>query len=40
MGQLHGELVPMREWVRATGAKICVVLEGPDTGSPDAVLSR
>jgi polyphosphate kinase 2 (PPK2 family) len=28
MRLLHGELVAMQEWVKATGAKICVVFEG------------
>lgn len=30
MRQLHGELVAMQEWVRATGAKVCIVFEGRD----------
>ena len=29
--QLHGELVAMQEWVKTTGAKVCVVFEGRDT---------
>jgi len=28
MKLLHGELVAMQEWVKATGAKICIVFEG------------
>ena len=28
---LHAELVAMQEWVKASGAKICVVFEGRDT---------
>ena len=28
---LHGQLVAMQEWVRESGAKICVVFEGRDT---------
>ena len=28
---LQGELVAMQEWVKATGAKICIVFEGRDT---------
>jgi polyphosphate kinase 2 len=28
---LHGELVAMQEWVKATGAKVCIVFEGRDT---------
>src|SRR5215831_4148697 len=31
MRVLHGELVAMQEWVKATGAKICIVFEGRDT---------
>src|SRR5499427_394026 len=30
MRLLHGELVAMQEWVKATGAKICIVFEGRD----------
>ena len=29
--RLHGELVALQEWVKATGARICVVFEGRDT---------
>jgi polyphosphate kinase len=28
MRRLHGELVAMQEWVKAAGAKICIVFEG------------
>src|SRR5262249_40993855 len=31
MRRLHGELVAVQEWVKASGAKICVVFEGRDT---------
>jgi polyphosphate kinase len=31
MRRLHGELVAMQEWVKASGAKICIVFEGRDT---------
>ena len=31
MRLLHGELVAMQEWVKASGAKICIVFEGRDT---------
>ena len=27
---LQGELVAMQEWVKATGAKVCIVFEGVD----------
>src|SRR6478752_811822 len=31
MRVLHGELVAMQEWVKATGARVCIVFEGRDT---------
>jgi hypothetical protein len=31
MRRLHGELVAMQEWVKASGAKVRVVFEGRDT---------
>jgi len=31
MRRLHGELVAMQEWVKASGSKICIVFEGRDT---------
>jgi polyphosphate kinase 2 len=30
LARLHGELVKLQEWVKATGAKICVIFEGRD----------
>jgi polyphosphate kinase 2 (PPK2 family) len=33
MRVLHGELVAMQEWVKASGAKICIVFEDRDTES-------
>ena len=36
MRVLHGELVAMQEWVKATGAKICVVFEGRDLSNSSA----
>ena len=27
---LQGELVAMQEWVKATGARVCIVFEGVD----------
>jgi len=30
LDRLHGELVELQEWVKATGAKVCVVFEGRD----------
>jgi polyphosphate kinase len=42
--RLHGELVAMQEWIKATGAKVCVVFEGRDTagkgGTIKAVTER
>jgi polyphosphate kinase len=35
---LHGELVAMQEWVRETGAKVCVVFEGRDTAGKGGVI--
>ena len=37
---LHGELVAMQEWVKDTGAKICVVFEGRDTAGKGGVIKR
>ena len=33
---LHGQLVAMQEWVKESGAKICVVFEGRDTAGKGA----
>ena len=42
--RLHGELVAMQEWVKDTGAKICIVFEGRDTagkgGTIKAITAR
>ena len=40
MVRLHGELVAMQEWVKATGAKICVVFEGRDTAGKGGTIKR
>jgi polyphosphate kinase 2 len=41
---LHGELVALQEWVKASGAKICIVFEGRDTagkgGTIKAIVDR
>jgi polyphosphate kinase 2 len=37
---LHGELVAMQEWVKATGAKICIVFEGRDTAGKGGTIKR
>src|SRR5262249_1637583 len=36
--RLHAELVAMQEWVKATGAKICVVFEGRDTAGKGGTI--
>jgi polyphosphate kinase 2 len=40
MRRLHGELVAMQEWVRRTGAKICVLFEGRDTAGKGGTIKR
>jgi polyphosphate kinase 2 len=35
---LHGELVAMQEWVKSTGAKVCIVFEGRDTAGKGGVI--
>jgi polyphosphate kinase len=40
MRRLHGELVSMQEWVKATRAKICVVFEGRDTAGKGGTIKR
>ena len=40
MRRLHGELVVLQEWVKATGAKICVVFEGRDTAGKGGTIKR
>jgi polyphosphate kinase 2 (PPK2 family) len=37
---LHGELVAMQEWVKTSGAKICVVFEGRDTAGKGGTIKR
>jgi polyphosphate kinase 2 len=37
---LHGELVAAQEWVKASGAKICVVFEGRDTAGKGGTIKR
>ena len=38
--RLHGELVALQEWVKATGAKVCVVFEGRDTAGKGGTIKR
>ncbi len=40
MRLLHGELVAMQEWVKATGTKICIVFEGRDTAGKGGTIKR
>ncbi len=40
MRLLHGELVSLQEWVKATGAKICIVFEGRDTAGKGGTIKR
>ena len=40
MRRLHGELVAMQEWVKATGAKVCIVFEGRDTAGKGGAIKR
>ncbi len=37
---LQGELVVMQEWVKASGAKICIVFEGRDTAGKGGTIKR
>jgi polyphosphate kinase len=38
--KLHGELVAMQEWVKASEAKICIVFEGRDTAGKGGTIKR
>src|SRR5690348_12407815 len=40
MAHLHGELVAMQEWVKSSGAKICIVFEGRDTAGKGGTIKR
>ncbi len=35
---LHGELAAMQEWVKATGAKVCIIFEGRDAAGKGGVI--
>src|SRR6266568_1157572 len=37
---LHGELVAMQEWVKDSGAKICIGFEGRDTAGKGGTIKR
>ena len=36
--RVHAELVALQEWVKATGAKVCVVFEGRDTAGKGGTI--
>ncbi|BBH67543.1 polyphosphate kinase 2 [Actinoplanes sp. OR16] len=36
--RLHGELVALQEWVKESGAKVCIVFEGRDTAGKGGVI--
>jgi polyphosphate kinase len=36
--RLHGELVAMQEWVKGSGAKVCIVFEGRDTAGKGGTI--
>lgn len=40
MRPLQEELVKMQEWVKYTGAKVCIVFEGRDTAGKGGVIKR
>jgi polyphosphate kinase len=40
MRRLHGELVAMQQWVKGSGAKICIVFEGRDTAGKGGTIKR
>ncbi|TES93368.1 MAG: polyphosphate kinase 2 [Anaerolineales bacterium] len=37
---LHVELVKLQEWVKASGAKVCVLFEGRDTAGKGGIIKR
>jgi polyphosphate kinase 2 (PPK2 family) len=40
LATLQGELVAMQEWVKSSGAKVCVVFEGRDTAGKGGTIKR
>jgi polyphosphate kinase len=38
LSRLHAELVAMQEWVKASGAKVCLVFEGRDTAGKGGTI--
>src|SRR6476646_4748814 len=37
---LQGELVAMQEWIKATGARVCIVFEGVDSAGKGGTIRR
>jgi len=40
LAELQAELVAMQEWVKASGAKVCIVFEGKDTAGKGGTIKR
>ena len=40
LAKLQAELVALQEWVKTTGAKVCVVFEGRDTAGKGGTIKR
>jgi len=40
LATLQGELVALQEWVKRTGAKVCIVFEGRDTAGKGGTIKR
>jgi polyphosphate kinase 2 len=40
LARLQGDLVALQEWVKASGAKVCVVFEGRDTAGKGGTIKR
>ena len=40
MLRLQGELVAMQEWVKATGARVCIVFEGVNSPGKGGTIQR
>ena len=40
LAKLQGELVALQEWVKSSGAKICIVFEGRDTAGKGGTIKR
>src|SRR3974377_1600847 len=40
VGVFNGELVAMQEWVKASGAKVCILFEGRDTAGKGGTIKR